>query len=158
MWFKSVKYYALFTLSICGHFYSSAQYSLQIVSKPVSLQQAIDSALKNNHSVKAASYLVARQKVLGQGAVNIDKANITFSQGQLNSVYYDNNFTISQRFEYPTVYKNQLKLADAQTAGSLSRLEISRLDLVNNVKSTYYKLIYFINKRGLFAVARYFVR
>ena len=131
---------------------SFAQNSTTHVPSPITLQQAIDTALKNNNSIRAANYSVELQKALRKSAVNIDKTNITLSQGQINSISYDNNFNISQRFEYPSVYSNQLKLADARVKGSQSQLEINKLNLANNVKNTYYQLIYFINKRALFAM------
>jgi cobalt-zinc-cadmium resistance protein CzcA len=131
---------------------SSAQNIISNISRPITLQQAIDTALKNNSSIRAANYAVDLQKALKGSAVNIDKTNINLSQGQINSINYDNNLNITQRFEYPTVYTNQLKLADARIKGSESQLEVNRLNLANNVKSSYYQLVYFINKRALFAV------
>ena len=122
------------------------------IPKPITLQNAIDEALKNNSSIRAANYSVDLQKALRRSAVNIDKTNITLSQGQINSINYDNNLNINQRFEYPTVYTNQLKLADARIKGSQSQVEINKLNLAHNVKTTYYQLVYFINKRALFAV------
>ena len=122
------------------------------IPKPITLQNAIDEALKNNSSIRAANYTVDLQKALRRSAVNIDKTNITLSQGQINSINYDNNLNINQRFEYPTVYTNQLKLADARIRGSQSQVEINKLNLAHNVKTTYYQLVYFINKRAFFAV------
>ena len=130
----------------------SAQNTGNNQPRPITLQQAIDTALKNNSSIRAANYSVDLQKALRRSAVNIDKTNITLSQGQINSINYDNNLNVSQRFEYPTVYSNQLKLADARIKGSQSQVEINKLNLANNVKTTYYQLVYFINKRALFAV------
>jgi len=131
---------------------SSGQNNTSNTPTSMTLQQAIDTALKNNSSIRAANYSVDLQKALRRSAVNIDKTNIILSQGQINSINYDNNLNISQRFEYPTVYTNQLKLAEARIKGSQSQVEVNRLNLANNVKSTYYQLVYFINKRALFAV------
>jgi cobalt-zinc-cadmium resistance protein CzcA len=118
-------------------------------AKTITLQQAIDEALKNNSSIRSANYAIELQRALKGNAVNIDKTNITIAQGQINSIHYDNNINITQRFEYPTVYKNQLRLADERIKGSEYSLAVNQLELANNVKSAYYQFVYFINKRGL---------
>lgn len=148
-WNKEI--YILISLLSMLPSFLSAQSAGSSQPKPITLQQAIDTALKNNSSIRAANFGVDLQKALRRSAVNIDKTNITLSQGQINSIYYDNNLNISQRFEYPTVYTNQLKLADARIKGSQSQVEINKLNLANNVKTTYYQLVYFINKRTLFS-------
>lgn len=121
-------------------------------ARPVTLQQAIDEALKNNSSIKAGIYSVDLQRALRRSAVNIDKTNISVTQGQINSINYDNNINISQRFEFPSVYTNQLKLADERIKGSQYQLAINESGLASNVKSAYYQLVYSINKRALFLV------
>ena len=115
----------------------------------ITLQQAVDEALQNNGGIKSANYAIELQKALKKSAVNIDKTSITLSQGQLNSVYYDNNLNISQRFEHPSVYKNQLRLANERIKGTEYELDVNKLDLVNNVKLAYYHFIYLINTRSL---------
>jgi heavy metal efflux system protein len=115
----------------------------------ITLEQAIEEALKNNGSIKSANYGIELQKLLKGSAVNIDKTNITLSQGQLNSVHYDNNLNIAQRFEYPSVYKSQLRLADEKIKGSQYQLAINQLDLANSVKSAYYQFVYLVNKKQL---------
>lgn len=144
---------ALLILFIAGSIfipsYSSAQNNTGTETRVVTLQQAVDEALKNNGNIKSANYSIDLQKALRRSAVNIDKTNISIAQGQINSISYDNNFNIIQRFEYPTVYKNQLKLADEKIKGSEYQLAINQLNLANNVKSAYYQLVYFINKKSL---------
>lgn len=119
------------------------------LTRIITLQQAVEEALKNNGNIKSANYSIDLQKALRRSAVNIDKTNITISQGQINSINYDNNLNISQRIEYPTVYKNQLRLADERIKGSEYQLAVNQLDLANNVKAAYYQFVYYINKRQL---------
>ncbi|MGI8635910.1 MAG: TolC family protein [Segetibacter sp.] len=115
----------------------------------ITLQQAVDEALKTNGNIKSANYNINLQRALKGSAFNIDKTNIILSQGQVNSINYDNHLNITQRFEYPTVYKNQLRLADERIKGSQYQLAVNQLDLANNVKSAYYQFVYYINKRQL---------
>jgi cobalt-zinc-cadmium resistance protein CzcA len=144
---------ALLLLLIAGSIfipsYSSAQNNTGTETRVVTLQQAVDEALKNNGNIKSANYSIELQKAIKGSAINIDKTNITISQGQINSINYDNNLNISQRIEYPTVYKNQLRLADERIKGSQYQLAVNQLDLANNVKAAYYQFVYYINKRQL---------
>ncbi len=115
----------------------------------LTLKQAIDEALKNNGNIRSANYTIDLQRALRRSAVNIDKTNVILSQGQVNSINYDNHLSITQRFEYPTVYKNQLRLADERIKGSQYQLAVNQLDLANSVKTAYYQFVYYINKRQL---------
>jgi heavy metal efflux system protein len=117
----------------------------------VTLEQATEEALRNNGSIRSANYAVELQKALKGAAVNIDKTNITLNQGQINSLHYDNNLTVSQRIEYPTVYKNQKRLADERIKGSQFELAVAQRELRNTVKQLYYEMAYFISRRSLLA-------
>ena len=120
------------------------------LTRIITMQQAIDEALKNNSSIKAANYSIDLQNALRRSAVNIDRMNFSVTQGQINSIKSDNNVNITQRFEFPSVYTNQLRLADERIKGSQYQLAVNQLDVANNVKQAYYQLVYFINRRSLF--------
>ncbi|MEJ7586803.1 MAG: efflux RND transporter permease subunit [Ferruginibacter sp.] len=128
---------------------SLAQNTTVDATRVLTLQQAVAEALKNNSNIKSANYLIDLQKVLRRSAVNIEKTNFSITQGQLNSVHYDNSFNITQRFEYPTVYKNQLELADEKIKGSEYQFAVNQLNLTANVTSAYYQVVYFTNKEKL---------
>ncbi len=64
--------------------------SINAQQRVLTLQQAVDEALKNNGNIKSANYSIDLQTALRRSAVNIDKTNITISQGQINSINYDN--------------------------------------------------------------------
>lgn len=120
--------------------------------RTVTLSQAIDEALKNNTTIKTANYQVDLQRALKKTSTTIEKANISVTEGQINSIKADNNFSITQRFDNPKVYRSQSQLADEKIKSSVFELGIFQLDLIGNVKSTYYQLVYLINKRKLFEV------
>lgn len=117
--------------------------------RPITLQQAIDTALKNNSSIKLANYAVDLQRSLKSNAVNLEKMNFSLIQGQINSINYDNHINISQRFEFPSVYSSQKKLAEARIRGSEAQLQVDMLRLVKNVKSAYYHLVYLVNRKNM---------
>ena len=124
---------------------SSAQENI----RKLTLQQAIGEAIKNNSSIKTANYEIDLQKILKKGAVAIPKTDIMFSQGQINSINSDNYFNVTQRFEFPSVYSNQSKLADVKINNSQQQLAVRENELVRQVKAAYYQLVYETAKRKL---------
>ena len=117
----------------------------------LTLDQAIDLAVKNNSRVKSASLEVQRQKVLKKTSFDLRKTNIDYKFGQFNNPQIeDNQISISQSFAFPTVYSKQGKLAEANVKGSEMQLAITENELVSQVKSTYYQLNYQTALLGLY--------
>jgi cobalt-zinc-cadmium resistance protein CzcA len=111
--------------------------------KKYSLQECIDLALKNNESIKTGFYSIAFEKQLKKTSTEIPKTTVLYTQGQFNSIYkYDNNITISQTLPNPIVFVSHSKLAKAQIKSSEYKLEAAKADLIYQVKTTYYSLLY----------------
>ncbi len=123
--------------------------SAQENTRKLTLEQAIGEALKNNSSIKAANYEIDLQKALKKGAVTIPKMDVMFSQGQINSINRDNYFNVTQRFEFPSVYSNQFKLADAKINSSRQQLAVRENELVRQVKAAYYQFVFESAKRNI---------
>ena len=126
---------------------SSAQ---SVTGRKITLVQAIGEAVKNNSNLKSAEYEIDRQKSLKKGSLNLERTNITWQQGQINSSNQDNHFLISQKTEFPAVYSNQAKLADQLIKSSERSFAITENELIRQVKSVYYELIYLREKERLF--------
>ncbi|UXX78445.1 CusA/CzcA family heavy metal efflux RND transporter [Reichenbachiella carrageenanivorans] len=108
-----------------------------------SLDEVLDVALVNNPTLKAEDLYVQQQQATKQTSWNLPKTDVRWTHGQYNSVYdNDNQFSISQRFEFPTVYANQSKLAQAKVEHSEQRKAITQNELVKEVKAAWYALWY----------------
>jgi heavy metal efflux system protein len=118
-------------------------------ARQITLTEGLDIALKNNLNIRSAGYEVELQTALRSGARNLDKAIISINQGQINSINWDNNISITQRIEFPTVYKNQAQLADARIKGSKQNLAVRQAELKRGVKEVYYRLVYLKLRRNL---------
>jgi len=129
-------------------FTSSAQ---NISGRKVTLEQAIEEAIKNNGSLKAGAYEIDLQKSLKKGSLTLDRTNITYQQGQINSSNQDNHFLITQKTDFPSVYSNQSRLADQLIKRSEQSLAITEINLIKQVKSVYYELVYLNGKERLFS-------
>ncbi|WP_138994302.1 CusA/CzcA family heavy metal efflux RND transporter [Larkinella sp. C7] len=119
-------------------------------SRVVTLEQAIELALKNNTGQKIAAFETDREKELKKAAINLPKTDFLYSQGNINSQERDNSFNITQRLAFPTLYESQRKLAMARVESSQWQQAVRSNDLIRNVKAAYARLVYFKAKQLLF--------
>lgn len=119
----------------------SSQSFGQTVNTPLTLDDAIKTAIENNPQLKSASLEVKQQNVLKKTAFDLPKTNITLMHGQYNSTYKDNNFGVSQDFSFPTIYTSQGKVQKQNVLLSEKALVLTQSELIRNVKSAYYQLL-----------------
>ncbi len=116
---------------------------------PVTEAQAIEQALQNNQAIAVGKYEIDLQRILKKTTVDLPKADITANFGQINSVKWDNNFRITQDFPFPTIFKKQKRLADANIAGSAAKLTVTRNELMANVRLVYNDGVMLLARRRL---------
>lgn len=115
-----------------------------------SLQEAINKALLSNPNLKAAELNVQQQKALQGSSWNIPKTDVSLTHGQYNSIYSnDNQFNVSQKFSFPTVYINQHQAAKARYEASSYKKAETINQLTQQVKSVWYTLWLAKNKQTL---------
>lgn len=113
------------------------------VSPRLGLEQCIEIALKNNEGLKIAALNIEHEKQNQKNSTEIPKTNVVYTQGQFNSIYkYDENFTISQSIPFPTVFSSRHALARAQYIGSQYTYEATRAELILNIKTAYYSILF----------------
>ncbi len=121
----------------------------QTNSSGLTLQQAIDGALKNNASIKAGNYEIDYSKALKKTSTDIGKTNVSLLYGQFNSINSDNNITVSQSIPFPTLFSSQSQLNKANVKGSELKLQVTQNELINQVKSVYHYLEFLQAERNL---------
>lgn len=124
------------TLAMPFTFSLSAQHAVR------SLQQCIDSAMVNNLTLKSGRISIERAKTLQGTAFNIDKTTLSLTQDPTSGGSPDNSFSLSQSFDFPTLYGSRHGLLKAETNLERSNLEVSRNELVREISSLYYRLLY----------------
>ncbi|MBO9633983.1 MAG: TolC family protein, partial [Chitinophagaceae bacterium] len=67
--------------------------------------------------------------------------DIGYEHGKLNSTFIDNRFTIGQSFQFPTVYRNQKKLANANWEISKMSSGVLTLELQTGIKQVFYAML-----------------
>lgn len=115
----------------------------------ISLNAAMDTAVKNNLNLRSeklnSEYL---EKIKGT-AWDIPKTDIAFDYGQLNSIYRDNRFSVSQNIKFPTVYSNQKSLLNQEWKSGLLNIKLKENELKTEVTKVFYELIYLQQKQKL---------
>ena len=119
---------------------------------PIRLEPAIDSALKNNLVVKQATLLAEYQKTLIKSANTIPQTEVNTEIGQINSIYKDNRWGITQSFNFPTVYVNQKKLLNAEWEKYVLSLALEEAEVKRIVRTAFYKYLFLKEKEQLLQI------
>lgn len=129
-----------------------AQVSSGTNTRVLTLQQSIDEAVKNNNSIRIAEYNINVQKALKKGSVTIPKTGLSYTQGVVsNPTINDNLINVTQRFDFPTLYSNQSKLAQEKIISTEKYKAVSENELIENVKLAYLQYQYVLEKGKLIA-------
>ncbi|MEI7661872.1 MAG: efflux RND transporter permease subunit, partial [Bacteroidota bacterium] len=104
------------------------------------LAEAVEQALARNGLVRSAALEVQGKQALRQAAWDFDNTGFGFSSGQKNSARQDNEFTVSQRFDFPTTYLSQSRLARGMVQHAELQGELVKNEVAGQVRSIYYEL------------------
>ncbi len=108
----------------------------------LSVEKAIEEALKNNISIKASKYEVEARRQLQKTSFDLPKTDVTLLYGQYNSyAKNDNNFTVSQSIPFSAL-KSQGALNRALTASSELQGSVIENEIVYKVKQVFYQLAF----------------
>lgn len=116
---------------------------------PITLKGAIDTALKNNLTVKNEKLNAEYQQKLKAAAVDIPQTNLIGEYGQINSFYNDTKFGIAQSISFPTVYAKQKSLQNEQYKSSVLTIAVKEAELKKQVSEVFYLLIYLEQKKNI---------
>jgi cobalt-zinc-cadmium resistance protein CzcA len=133
--------------SICAPS-AKAQDSTGSVRK-ISLSTAIEEASAKNLEIKSGVYQIDVQRALLGTARDLAKTDVSWMGGQYNSRKFDNQFNVNQTLSHPGVTAKRRALLSEQVNGIQTRLEVTKNELVRQVKSTYYSLLLIEKQRDL---------
>ncbi|MBN8820464.1 MAG: CusA/CzcA family heavy metal efflux RND transporter [Spirosoma sp.] len=128
---------------------ASAQVNTQSpVSRPLSLEGALQQTVQNNPLVRVSALTIGVQQALRGTATDLGKTDLSVSLGQYNSPYFDQSLSVGQRFPAPALIRSQRRLLDARINGAEAEARVTRQELALQTKSAYYELIYLRSLRG----------
>ena len=115
----------------------------------ISIETAIETALKNNSLLKSERLKSDYKKELIKSSLTIAPTTISGDYGQINSFYNDTKFGISQTLNFPSVYSNQKKVFKEEWEASILNVSLKESELKKAVTQRFYTLIYLNEKQKL---------
>lgn len=109
-------------------------------ANPLTLQQAVDLAVKQHPAMQSSKLMIERERALRGTSTDLGKTNISGQYGQANTIKWDNHFSLTQEIPNPGLYGKQKQLADAKIKSSELNLAVTKQELVMQVKSAWYQL------------------
>ena len=112
---------------------------------PLTLNELIPLAIKNNTKLKSDALKVKQSKALISSAFNFDKTEIYYSYDQNNLALNNkplNTFGIQQNFLFPTVYFAAKNVNKERYKVESSLYEIQKKILKRDVTSNYFEYLY----------------
>ncbi|GHT49330.1 transporter [Bacteroidia bacterium] len=113
---------------------------LQAQESRKSLAECIEIALKNNLQMQAAELGVRRARALQGTAFNPDKTDVSYRQDPLTPEWIDKTVSISQSFEFPTVYAAQGKMLREETRLAEAARLVLQNEITKSVSAAYFNL------------------
>lgn len=115
----------------------------------ITLNEAVDIALKNNRGLKNDKLKSEYAKALINTSSDIPQTGISADYGQINSAYNDVKFGVSQSIAFPTVYKKQKNLYTEEWKKSELSVSLKEYQLKKGVTFTFYNILYWMEKERI---------
>jgi cobalt-zinc-cadmium resistance protein CzcA len=140
---KNILYlWAMFISSLCS-----------VQSKEISLKNAIDSAITNNQEIKNQRLLVEYRETLNKAGYTIEQAVLSVDYGQINSAYTDTKLSVTQRYQFPTVYSKQQSLLNEEWNAAILSKDLSIAQLKKTISDIYHTILILRRKEKILVEA-----
>lgn len=116
--------------------------TLNAQSKTLSVEQAVETAVGNNLSLKSKDLSIQSAEALKPTSKELPKMAFDAQLGQYNSPRFDQSFAISQSIPFPTIFKARKELINETVKSKQIDKEISVNELVKQVRSYYFQIEY----------------
>lgn len=118
-------------------------------SKEITLKNAIDSAIARNHSIKNQQLIAEYREILKGAGYTVEQAVLSVDYGQINSVYSDSKLSLTQRYQFPTIYAKQKSVLNEEWNSAILGKEVSTAQLTKNVSDMYYAIVILMEKERI---------
>jgi heavy metal efflux system protein len=119
----------------------------------ITLETAIETALKNNNSIKNEKLKADYAKAMIQSNADIPKTTILGEFGQINSNQNDTKFGIAQSFALPTVYKRQKQVLTSVYNSKVLVTNLAAFEIKKTVTNLFYNYLSLKEKEKLWQKA-----
>ncbi|MDG2433231.1 CusA/CzcA family heavy metal efflux RND transporter, partial [Flavobacterium sp.] len=143
---KAKKIKPITTIILFGFFFSFQNVNAQ---EKISIDKAIETALQNNLNAKNQKLNSEYLQKMTKTGYDIPNIGIISEYGQFNSNINDLKVGVSQNIKFPTIYKRQKQLLVEQAKIGEWNEALQKKELIKNVTSVFYELIYLKEKEKL---------
>lgn len=116
---------------------------------PITLKAAVDTALKNNLSLKSDRLNAAYLKQNTGTSATIPRTQLIGEYGQINSAYNDNRLAVVQSVNFPTVYTRQKALLNEEYKVGELNVALRERETKKMVTEVFYQILYLKQKQQL---------
>lgn len=113
-------------------------------SDGLTLEQMIESALQSNKQLQAEAYQVDRQEALMKSTLNIGDTELFYAreEAEFGMDLGIESYGISQQIPFPTQFIYQRKTEQMQVRLQQTAYDLTRAELIWNVRMAYYRVVY----------------
>lgn len=108
---------------------------------PLTLQQALQTGLRQSLLVQTGILEVERQRALTRTGYDLPRTVVDYQYGQISGPLGDHSLNIVQQSALPGLYAAQRKLLEGQVLTAEQRTRLQRRDLTRTIRGTYYELL-----------------
>src|SRR5215213_1960239 len=123
--------------------------ALAIGQHGITLQAAVDTALKNNLEITGQRLNASYLRKLTESGTIIPKTNAAVEYGNINSAYSDTRFGVNQTINFPQVYKAQKSLLNEEYKAGVINVDVKSREIKRRVTEIFYELLYLDEKRNI---------
>lgn len=115
----------------------------------LTLEQCIAMAQENSYAMRLADAEVGRAETLRGTAWEMDRTSVTLSQDPTSGGSPDNSLTLSQTFDFPTVYTARRRTLKAGAEVARSQRNLSRKQLTADITNAYNNMVYALERKRI---------
>jgi cobalt-zinc-cadmium resistance protein CzcA len=116
--------------------------NLNAQTQSISLNEAIDLAVKNNQLLQADNLDIQTAQILRGGILTLPKTNFNLGLGQMNSIRVDENLSVSQDIPNPNLIKAKRQFAEQNVGLYQQKFAIGKQEVIFNIKQSWYQILY----------------
>ncbi len=110
--------------------------------RSLSLEEAIETAKRNNPTFQQKEWEAAAARSLINTAGELPKTSIEAELGQYSSPKFDQSFSISQSIPFPSLFKARRNLLEARAKSKETEQELTANEMIRQVRSYYIQIEY----------------
>ncbi|MCM1504872.1 MAG: TolC family protein [Muribaculum sp.] len=110
-------------------------------SQALTLEECLELAMNRSRSIRAGIITAEKAETLKGTAFDVEKTAVSLGQ-ETGGGGPENAITVSQDFEFPTVYVARHKALKAEAELERSNLAVTRATVVRDVTSCYYNMLH----------------